>query len=102
MKAFIRKALLGIAAISAPVVSSAQTKTAEGILSTAESTIKSAGASVANVISVLIGLIGIIMLGWNFAKRAKGDQQSNDALMNWGSALIISAIFLQVIKAVYF
>lgn len=101
MNTIFKKIISGFAAIAIPVLSFAQTD-ANSILNTATSTMKSAGAGVANVVSVLIGLVGIIMLGWNFAKRAKGDQQSNDALMNWGSALLISAIFLQIIKAVYF
>ena len=101
MNTIFKKIISGFAAIAAPVLCFAQTD-ANSILNTATSTMKQAGAGVANVVSVLIGLVGIIMLGWNFAKRAKGDQQSNDALMNWGSALLISAIFLQIIKAVYF
>lgn len=100
MKHITKKIFVAVMAAMAPVTVFAQT--AEGLLSNATSTVKTAGNGVANLVSVLIGLIGIIMLGWNFAKRAKGDQQSNDSLMNWGSALIIAAIFLQVIKAVYF
>lgn len=102
MKKISQKLILAVASLAVPVASFAQTQTVDGLLNQTTTTVRSAGTGVANVVSLLIGLVGIIMLGWNFAKRAKGDQQSNDALMNWGSALIIAAIFLQVIKAVYF
>lgn len=100
MKHITKKILVAVMAAMAPVTVFAQT--ADGLLSNATSTVKTAGNNVANLVSALIGLVGVIMLGWNFAKRAKGDQQSNDSLLNWGSALIIAAIFLQVIKSVYF
>ena len=42
------------------------------------------------------------MLVWNYIKKSKGDGGSNDALAGWGFSLILVAIALQVVKAVFF
>lgn len=80
----------------------AKTVDASGLLSTTETQITGIGTMLTNVVSALIGIIGIVMLAWNFYKRAKGDQQSNDALMGWGSALLFAALGLQIIKFAFF
>ncbi len=63
--------------------------------------LKSGSLKVINVISVMIGLIAVIMLAWNYYKRSKGDGQSNDALAAWGWGLLIAIIGLQVVKVVF-
>lgn len=66
-----------------------------------ESTLRTGAKSAINIISVMVGLIAVIMLAWNYFKRSKGDGQSNDALASWGWGLIIVIIGLQVIKLVF-
>ena len=69
------------------------------LVNQATTTVKSTGQQIVNLVSAIIGVVGALMLAWNFYKRAKGDQQSNDALMGWGSSLLFAALFLQIIKA---
>lgn len=77
-------------------------KDAAGIIDSATKTMTGVGNSIITLVQVIIGVVGALMLAWNFYKRAKGDQQSNDALMGWGASLIFAALFLQVIKAAFF
>ena len=104
MKKFINKLyvlLFGFIA-SALNVYAQQGSTASGLLQSASTEIHGIGTMLLNVASGLIGVVGAIMLVWNFMKRAKGDQQSNDAIMNWGSALLFTALALQILRVAYF
>lgn len=56
---------------------------------------------VINIVSIIVALIGVVMLIWNFVKRSKSDGQSNDALVSWGVSLIFVFIALQVIKFIF-
>ena len=100
MKKHFKKICLVVLAMAMPVIAFAQD--AKGLLDTGRDQVKSLGKSAVSFISILMGLVGVIMLGWNFYKRAKGDQQSNDALVGWGSALIFAFIMLQIINAAFF
>ena len=103
MKKFINKLyVLLFGFIASALNMYAQQNSASGLLQTAETQIKSIGTTLLNVASGLIGVVGAIMLVWNFMKRAKGDQQSNDAIMNWGSALLFTALALQILRVAYF
>lgn len=56
--------------------------------------------SLLNLISVIVGLIGIVMLVWNYIKANKSDGQSNDAMISWGWRLIFVFAAIQLIKVV--
>lgn len=100
MKKHFKKICLVVLAMAMPLITYAQT--AENLLNKGTSQVQSIGKTAVTFISYLMGLVGVIMLGWNFYKRAKGDQQSNDALVGWGSALIFAFIMLQIISAAFF
>ncbi len=68
----------------------------------ANAQISGAGNTVVNLASILIGIISVVMLIWNFIKRSKNDGQSNDALANWGFGLLFAALGLQVAKFMFF
>ena len=70
-------------------------------LKTIEDTLQSGAKTAINISSVMVGLIAVIMLAWNYFKRSKGDGQSNDALASWGWGLILVIIGLQVVKLVF-
>lgn len=74
---------------------------AESMINTMTDTVEKVAKRIVNLISVLIGLVGAIMLAWNYYRRSKGDGQSNDALASWGIGLLVAMIFLQVIKVVF-
>lgn len=54
-----------------------------------------------NIVQMIIALIAVVMLVWNYIKRAKNDGQSNDALAAWGFSLLIALAGLQVVKMVF-
>lgn len=85
----------------APVVDALSQNYVNDLFDKANSTVGSAAKRAVTLAGVAIGLIGAVMLVWNFAKKAKGDQQSNDALMNWGGALLGVAIGLELINLVF-
>ena len=84
-----------------PVVDALSQNYVNDLFDKANSTVGSAAKRAVTLAGVAIGLIGAIMLVWNFAKKAKGDQQSNDALMNWGGALLGVAVALEVLQLVF-
>lgn len=71
---------------------------ASTILSAAKSELGGLSQLIIDVVSVVMGLIGVAMLAVNLAKYFKGDPSSNDALMKIGGGLLIAVVILQVIK----
>ena len=101
--------VLALAAVSSAEYAMAQSNTGRAAsgsdfqqLKNIEDSLKNAGGRVVSIVSIMIGLVGVIMLAWVFYKRSKGDQQSNDALMGWGVALIFAMIMLQIVRAIFF
>lgn len=101
MKKYLLKAHRHIAvavAVLFPYVLMAQ-KSAEQVLSTTQSQLKTIGTSLLNVISMVAGIVGLVMLIPNGYKYLKGDPSSNDALMKVGAGLLLIVILMQIIKA---
>lgn len=96
-----KKITTTLLAIGASAVTFAQNVTLNGALDQADSILRSNANRFVNVVSLIIGLIGIAMLGWQGAKYLKGDGNSNDALMKIAGGMLIIAILLQVIKAIF-
>ena len=100
MKKHLKKIYCFLLLSFAPVVEFvASAQDAKSFLDTATNQVTGAAQAAIDFVSAIIGLVEVFMLGWNFYKRAKGDTQSQDSLVNWGSALIFSVILLQIIKA---
>ena len=74
---------------------------ASSILSTTESQLRDMASLIVNVVSVLMGIIGAVMLAVNLAKYAKGDPSSNDSLMKVGGGLLIATVLLQIIRVIF-
>ena len=81
-KAFVRGAVMGFL-MMVPMVAVAADD-ASTILSTTHTTLLSLATQIVNVVSIVMGLVGVVMLGINLAKYLKGDPSSNDALMKVG------------------
>ncbi len=102
MKTLIQKGKYAAAVLAASFVSSvARAQVDINSINTMTSQVKQGANLAVNLVSVIIGLVAVIMLAWNYFKRAKGDGQSNDALASWGWGLIIVIIGLQVVKIVF-
>lgn len=95
-KAFVRGAVMGFL-MMVPMVAVAADD-ASTILSTTHTTLLGLATQIVNVVSIVMGLVGVVMLGINLAKYLKGDPSSNDALMKVGGGLLIAVVILQIIK----
>lgn len=70
-------------------------------LTTAESQLKALVSPLLNVISILIGITGVVFVAINLPKYLKGgDREGENTLLKVGGGLIIAAVLVQVIKAV--
>lgn len=77
---------------------SAVAQDASTFITTAHTEVKSISALVVNIVCIIMGIIGVVMLATNLAKYFKGDPSSNDALMKIGGGMLIAIIILQVIR----
>lgn len=100
MKKISKKFFMVLAAVLAGPMAMAQNDF-NTIAGKAESALKDTLNPLINIVSILVALIGVVMLIWNFVKRSKSDGQSNDALVSWGVSLIFVFVALQVIKAIF-
>lgn len=100
MKKLSNKFFMVLAALLAGPMAMAQNDFTT-IAGKAESALKDTLNPLINIVSILVALIGVVMLIWNFVKRSKSDGQSNDALVSWGVSLIFVFVALQVIKAIF-
>lgn len=94
---FVRGAMMGLMFLL-PAVSFAQASTADQILTQTHSTLFGLSTLIVNIVSLVMGLVGVAMLGVNLYKYFKGDPSSNDALIKVGAGLLIAVVLLQVIR----
>lgn len=94
---YARMAMVGLLML-VPALVFAQAGTADQILEQTHSTIYGLAGRVINIVSLVMGLTGAVMLGVNLYKYFKGDPSSNDALMKVGGGILIAVILLQVIR----
>lgn len=105
MSKFFNKILVATAAAIAVAQSAtAQTRfqSFDKMMDDANTAVTNAATSIINFASILIGVVAVVMLIWNFVKRSKGDQSSNDALASWGFGLLFAALGLQVVRFIFF
>ena len=99
MKTSISKKLALCGAFVLTVCTSAfAQKDVSSMLSTTQSTLKTIATPVINIFSIVLGLIAVVMLAPDFAKFAKGEGTSADALLKHGGGLLIAVILLQIIR----
>lgn len=101
----LKKLILPAAAVIAAAQSAAAQTRFQGfdkMMDDANSAVTNAANSIINFASILIGVVAVVMLIWNFIKRSKGDQSSNDALASWGFGLLFAALGLQVVRFIFF
>lgn len=96
-QSFIRGAVMGVCLL-VPAVVFAQASTADQILQTTHDTLFTMSGLIVNLVSLVMGLVGIFMLAVNLYKYFKGDPTSNDALTKVGAGLLIAVIILQIIR----
>lgn len=83
-----------------PILASAQTKDAAAILNTATTSLKSIGSPLINIVSVIIGLIGIVMLVPCFARYLRNEPGAGEAFVKHAGGYLIAIILLKVFRMV--
>ena len=96
----IRLALPGLV-ILAPVPLAAQAPDANSILQGASTQLTQMAGPIINSVSLVLGLVGAVMLGYAFWKHSKGDPSSQDALTKIAGGLLIAVVILQVIRMTF-
>ena len=96
-QSLMRKAVTGFFMLL-PAVAFADAGTADQILNQTHLQLRNMSGSIVNVVSVIMGLIGVVMLATNLVKYFKVDPSSNDALMKVGGGLLIAVVILQIIR----
>ena len=97
---FATLAMVGVL-LMVPAVVFAKAPQASEVLTNTTSQLTTLAGSIVNIISIVMGLVGAVMLGVNLAKYFKGDPSSNDALIKVGAGLLIATVILQIIRATY-
>lgn len=105
----MKRTVTRIAGAAAALVAATRSASAQtqfrgfnNMVNDANRTVTDAGVVVINFASILIGVIAVVMLVWNFIKRSKNDASSNDALVGWGFGLLFAALGLQVVRFIFF
>ena len=94
---YLRYALMG-ACLFIPALAFGQASDASAILNETHRQLLDMSGLIVNIVSIVIGLVGIAMLAVNLPKYFKGDPTSNDALIKIGGGLLIAVVILQIIR----
>lgn len=100
MKSF-KRILVAAAGVLSAHSAFAQYTSFNDMADKAQGVFQSALTPIINIASIVIAVVAVIMLIWNYIKRSKGDGQGNDALASWGFSLIFAVLALQLVKVVF-
>ena len=67
------------------------------LLRDTEDTLTGAGAMIANIASVIVGLLGIVLAVWGFIKRGQ-DNGSDNAIWKVGVGMIAVIILISIVR----
>ena len=96
-----RKIATSLTLLGASALAMAQEVTLDDALTKTTSILRGSANNIINLISIIIGIISVVMLSWQLAKYFKGNSDSNDSLMKIRIGMLIAAVLLQVIRAVF-
>lgn len=67
------------------------------LLTTTEDTLVHSGSMIANIASVIVGLLGIVLAVWGFIKRGQ-DNGSDNAIWKVGVGMISVIIIITIVR----
>ena len=97
----LRRALAVIAFASGSYTALAQNISASGALSTADGIVTGIKDIAFHLAAAIIGIVAVFLLVWQGAKYLKGDPQFKDTLLAFGGGLLMIAVLMEVIKAIF-
>lgn len=86
---------------STTVVNAETEQDAMKMLENASKEVSRVANKVVNLVSIVLVLISIIMVVWGFQRLLNGDSEGRDTIKLWAFPLFVSAIILQIIKALF-
>ncbi len=75
---------------------------AQSLIDEVETELTGFAEPIINIVTIIMGIIGVVMIAINLSKYLKGDPSSNDSLLKVGIGMLIAVVLLQVIKMVFF
>lgn len=97
----IYRALTVVSMMGMCLAASAQSFSASGALSTADGIVSGIKDIAFHLAAAIIGVAAAFLLVWQGIKYLKGDPQFKDSLMAFGGGLLVIAVLMEVVKAVF-
>ena len=80
---------------------SAQAKDINSALSQGKTILRGASDSFVDIILILVGLAGVVMVLPNLIKQSKGDPSASDSFIRLGTSLIAAFVIIQFCRLVF-
>ena len=90
-----------ILSLAASVTAGAQSKDINSILTQGKTLIRGASDTFVDIILILVGLAGVVMVVPNLIKHAKSDPSASDAFIKLGTGLILAFLVIQFCRLVF-
>ena len=90
-----------ILSLATSLSAKSQSKDINSILSQGKTLIRGASDSFVDIILILVGLAGVVMVVPNLIKHAKSDPSASDAFIKLGTGLILAFLVIQFCRLVF-
>ena len=90
-----------ILSLAASLSANAQSKDINSILTQGKTLIRGASDTFVDIILILVGLAGVVMVVPNLIKHAKSDPSASDAFIKLGTGLILAFLVIQFCRLVF-
>lgn len=97
----VRAGSAAILTLAASLSASAQSKDINSILTQGKTLIRGASDTFVDIILILVGLAGVVMVVPNLIKHAKSDPSASDAFIKLGTGLILAFLVIQFCRLVF-
>lgn len=95
-----RRATAAATLLACSIASSAQVKDVGSAINSVGNTVRGVIGPLADTISFIIGLVGLVLLVPAISKYSKGDHTSADAFLKWAGGILMAYIAIQVIRMI--
>ena len=90
-----------ILSLASSLSANAQSKDINSILTQGKTLIRGASDTFVDIILILVGLAGVVMVVPNLIKHAKSDPSASDAFIKLGTGLILAFLVIQFCRLVF-
>lgn len=97
----VKAGTASILTLAASVSANAQSKDINSILTQGKTLLRGASDTFVDIILILVGLAGVVMVVPNLIKHAKSDPSASDAFIKLGTGLILAFVVIQFCRLVF-